>query len=92
MLDVHIFSVNLWEHYLFGTSVVSWLVNSVICFVLIYWIIWPLSLVPLLDWFDYRSQKKNKMITLELTPPSVNDTRILLGEPAMERRRCLNMP
>jgi hypothetical protein len=70
MLYVHISAVNLLQHYLFGTSHLAWFLNSLVCIAIVRWIIWPVILAPILDFADFRTQKKLKMLTIELTPPS----------------------
>jgi hypothetical protein len=72
MLYVHSFSTNWLERYFFGTSHLSWILNSLVFIIILRWIIWPLVLTPLLDIWDFRKQAKSTLVAIELTPPSVN--------------------
>ena len=64
--------VNFFEHYIFGTSHLEWVINSIFILLVVRFIVWPFIIVPLLDWLDFRRQRNVKTVLLELTPPSVS--------------------
>ena len=53
----------------FGTTPFGWAFNSIFYFLILRFIIWPLFVVPLLDYLDFKRQKLVNTVMLELTPP-----------------------
>ena len=53
----------------FGTTPFGWVFNGIFYFLILRFIIWPLFVVPLLDYLDFKRQKLVNTAMLELTPP-----------------------
>ena len=72
-------STNFYQQ-IFGTSRSSQIINAVILFVILYaaciFIVLPLARL-VLDALDYRRHRSTKMISLELTPPSISSKTVL---------------
>ena len=51
----------------FGTTPFGWAFNSIFYFLILRFIIWPLFVVPLLDYLDFKRQKLVNTVMLELT-------------------------
>jgi len=62
------FPLNIFS-FIFGSSPLEWILTSIVYLLMTRFIIWPLIVVPLLDYLNFRRQRRVNSVLLEMTPP-----------------------